>query len=97
MEAPGVAETQQGLHDLARTRVFLVNLLIHTTFDADTNFSRMLRRPPKFTEFLEVLWRPGIFSSRFQLSRSSLPPELDDLPRRAAESDEDSTWQNADT
>ena len=57
VEAPGVAETQRGFHDLASTRVFLVNLLIRTTFDAVTDSSHVLRDPPTSTEFLETLWR----------------------------------------
>ena len=42
VEAPGVAKTQQGFHDFASTRAFLVNLLIRDTFDAAARF---LRRP----------------------------------------------------
>ena len=57
MEAPGVAKTQQGFHNLSRTRAFLVNLLLLSTFDALTDSSRVLREPPKSTEFLETLWR----------------------------------------
>jgi len=57
VEAPGVAKTQQGFFDFSRTRAFLVNLLIRTTFDAVTDSFRLLRDPQKSAEFLETLWR----------------------------------------
>jgi len=57
VEAPGVALDQRGLTDPARSRAFLVKLLMQRTFDVFIDSAGLHSSAPNSTEFLEGLWR----------------------------------------
>jgi hypothetical protein len=57
VEAPGFAPIQWQFQKLARTRAFLVNLLIGTTFDVFIDTSGLHSSALKSTAFVEAFWR----------------------------------------
>src|SRR5215207_9420218 len=57
VEAPGVALVQQRFQKSARSRVFLVKLLVRGTFDVFIDSSGFLSIAPESAEFVEALWR----------------------------------------
>jgi hypothetical protein len=57
VDAPGVALDSKGFQDPARSRAFLVTLLIRDTFDVLIDFPRVLSTAPESTEIVEALWR----------------------------------------
>jgi hypothetical protein len=57
MEAPGFATSQGQFKKLARTRAFLVKLLMGATFDVFIDSSPFFEVPPESTQFVEAFWR----------------------------------------
>jgi len=57
VEAPGVALDQRGLKDPARSRAFLVKLLMQRTFDVFIDSSRFFSVTPESTQSVEAFWR----------------------------------------
>ena len=57
VEAPGFAPIQRRLRNSLRVALFLVKLLMGTTFDVFIDSSRLHSSAPKSTPFVEPFWR----------------------------------------
>ena len=54
----GICTHSAAVLNLARSRAFLVKLLMRRTFDVFIDSARFPSLTPESTEFVEALWRP---------------------------------------